>query len=93
MKFTSKVEGKMRYEDFVYFMLSEEDKSSEPSLEYWYLLLLYTYPRFPFAKYLARKNLKLLDSDNVVRFQYTEISNVIVGFVDIVFPLVRNSSI
>ncbi|KAK7857281.1 serine/threonine protein phosphatase 2a regulatory subunit b''alpha [Quercus suber] len=33
-KFTSKVEGKMGYEDFVYFMLSEEDKSSEPSLEF-----------------------------------------------------------
>jgi len=25
----------MGYEDFVYFILSEEDKSSEPSLEYW----------------------------------------------------------
>lgn len=35
-KFTSKVERKMGYEDFVYFVLSEEDKSSEPSLEYWY---------------------------------------------------------
>ncbi|XP_058094615.1 serine/threonine protein phosphatase 2A regulatory subunit B''beta-like isoform X1 [Magnolia sinica] len=35
-KFTSKVEGKMGYEDFVYFMLSEEDKSSEPGLEYWF---------------------------------------------------------
>ncbi|XP_060970707.1 serine/threonine protein phosphatase 2A regulatory subunit B''alpha isoform X2 [Cannabis sativa] len=35
-KFTSKIEGKMGYEDFVYFMLSEEDKSSEPSLEYWF---------------------------------------------------------
>lgn len=35
-KFTSKVKGKMSYEDFVYFMLSEEDKSSEPSLEYWF---------------------------------------------------------
>ncbi|MFQ6627480.1 hypothetical protein Gotur_005070 [Gossypium turneri] len=34
-KFTSKVEGKMGYEDFVYFILAEEDKSSEPSLEYW----------------------------------------------------------
>ncbi|KAJ6773697.1 SERINE/THREONINE PROTEIN PHOSPHATASE 2A REGULATORY SUBUNIT B''EPSILON-RELATED [Salix purpurea] len=34
-KFTSNVEGKMCYEDFVYFMLSEEDKSSQPSLEYW----------------------------------------------------------
>ncbi|MCD9639137.1 hypothetical protein HAX54_023491 [Datura stramonium] len=35
-KFTSKVEGKMGYEDFVYFILSEEDKTSEPSLEYWF---------------------------------------------------------
>ncbi|EOX94391.1 hypothetical protein QUC31_004517 [Theobroma cacao] len=35
-QFTSEVEGKMGYEDFVYFMLSEEDKSSEPSLEYWF---------------------------------------------------------
>ncbi|KAI3898601.1 hypothetical protein MKW98_000714 [Papaver atlanticum] len=35
-KFTCKVEGKMGYEDFVYFMLSEEDKSSAPSLEYWF---------------------------------------------------------
>ena len=42
-KFTSKVEGKMGYEDFVYFILSEEDKSSEPSLEYWYLFLIH-YP-------------------------------------------------
>ncbi|KAG6785777.1 hypothetical protein POTOM_007361 [Populus tomentosa] len=38
-KFTSNVEGKMCYEDFVYFMLSEEDKSSEPSLEYWFKCL------------------------------------------------------
>ncbi|GMH10487.1 hypothetical protein Nepgr_012328 [Nepenthes gracilis] len=35
-KFTSNVEGKMGYEDFVYFILSEEDKSSEPSIEYWF---------------------------------------------------------
>lgn len=35
-KFTCKIEGKMGYEDFVYFMLSEEDKSAEPSLEYWF---------------------------------------------------------
>ncbi|CAI5958757.1 unnamed protein product [Closterium sp. NIES-65] len=34
--FTSGVEGKMGYEDFVWFILSEEDKSSEPSLEYWF---------------------------------------------------------
>ncbi|KAJ4888050.1 Serine/threonine protein phosphatase 2A regulatory subunit B''beta [Raphanus sativus] len=35
-KFTSKVEGKMGYEDFVYFILAEEDKSSVSSLEYWF---------------------------------------------------------
>ncbi|XP_031271147.1 probable serine/threonine protein phosphatase 2A regulatory subunit B''delta isoform X1 [Pistacia vera] len=35
-KFTSKVVGKMGYEDFVHFILSEEDKSSEPGLEYWF---------------------------------------------------------
>ncbi|CAI0434515.1 unnamed protein product, partial [Linum tenue] len=35
-KFSSNVEGKMSYEDFVYFILAEEDKSSEPSLEYWF---------------------------------------------------------
>ncbi|CAH8390420.1 unnamed protein product [Eruca vesicaria subsp. sativa] len=35
-KFSSKVEGKMGYEDFVYFILAEEDKSSVPSLEYWF---------------------------------------------------------
>ncbi|KAF3328042.1 Serine/threonine protein [Carex littledalei] len=35
-KFTSISEGKMGYEDFVYFILSEEDKSSEPSIEYWF---------------------------------------------------------
>ncbi|KAK9691709.1 hypothetical protein RND81_09G213800 [Saponaria officinalis] len=35
-KFTSTAEGKMGYEDFVYFILAEEDKSSEPSLEYWF---------------------------------------------------------
>ncbi|KAL6552604.1 hypothetical protein OROHE_007968 [Orobanche hederae] len=35
-KFTCKIEGKMGYEDFVYFILSEEDKSSGPSLEYWF---------------------------------------------------------
>ncbi|CAN6479511.1 unnamed protein product [Victoria cruziana] len=35
-KFKSNIEGKMGYEDFVHFMLAEEDKSSEPSLEYWF---------------------------------------------------------
>ncbi|KAJ1694315.1 hypothetical protein LUZ63_011013 [Rhynchospora breviuscula] len=38
-KFISKVEGKMSYEDFVYFILAEEDKPSEPSLEYWFKCL------------------------------------------------------
>ncbi|RYQ90759.1 hypothetical protein Ahy_B09g096761 isoform E [Arachis hypogaea] len=41
-KFTSKVEGKMGYEDFVYFILAEEDKPSEPSLEYWYFFFPFT---------------------------------------------------
>jgi len=27
----------MGYEDFVHFILSEEDKSSAPSQEYWYV--------------------------------------------------------
>ncbi|KAM3227799.1 hypothetical protein ACQJBY_054064 [Aegilops geniculata] len=35
-KFTSKIPGKMCYEDFVHFILSEEDKSSEPSQDYWF---------------------------------------------------------
>ncbi|KAG0586111.1 hypothetical protein KC19_2G065000 [Ceratodon purpureus] len=35
-KFKSGVEGKMGYEDFVWFILSEEDKTSETSLEYWF---------------------------------------------------------
>jgi len=34
-RFVSGVEGKMGYEDFVWFILSEEDKSSALSLEYW----------------------------------------------------------
>ncbi|KHG25499.1 Serine/threonine-protein phosphatase 2A regulatory subunit B'' subunit alpha [Gossypium arboreum] len=40
-KFSSKVKGKMAYEDFVYFILSEEDKSLEPGLEYWYISSLF----------------------------------------------------
>ncbi|MBA0830895.1 hypothetical protein Goarm_015392, partial [Gossypium armourianum] len=40
-KFSSKVKGKMGYEDFVYFILSEEDKSLEPGLEYWYISSLF----------------------------------------------------
>ena len=34
--FTSGVPGKMGYEDFVWFILSEEDKSTDISLEYWF---------------------------------------------------------
>lgn len=34
--FARKVEGKMGYEDFVYFILSEEDKTNNISLEYWF---------------------------------------------------------
>lgn len=30
----------MCYEDFVYFILAEEDKSSEPSLEYWCVIVV-----------------------------------------------------
>lgn len=35
-RFTSKVPGKMGYEDFVWFILSEEDKTSDTALEYWF---------------------------------------------------------
>ncbi|RLN08777.1 serine/threonine protein phosphatase 2A regulatory subunit B' [Panicum miliaceum] len=35
-KFTGKDEGKMGYEDFVHFILSEEDKSTGPSQQYWF---------------------------------------------------------
>ena len=35
-KFSSKTPGKMSYEDFVWFILSEEDKSTDTSLEYWF---------------------------------------------------------
>ena len=34
--FVSKVEGKRGYEDFVWFILSEEDKTNDVSLEYWF---------------------------------------------------------
>jgi len=56
-KFTSKVEGKMGYEDFVYFILSEEDKSSEPSLEYWYLFLIH----YPFHSLVSFSEKELTD--------------------------------
>jgi len=37
--FTSKVEGKMGYEDFVWFMLSEEDKTTPRAVEYWFKVI------------------------------------------------------
>eukprot|EP00803_Ostreobium_quekettii_P001442 evm.model.scf_1418.2 EVM.evm.TU.scf_1418.2 scf_1418:25017-27243(-) len=35
-RFFSRVPGKMSYQDFVWFLLSEEDKTTQPSLEYWF---------------------------------------------------------
>lgn len=35
-KFASGVAERMGYEDFVWFILCEEDKTTEPSLEYWF---------------------------------------------------------
>uniref|UniRef100_A0A061RTI5 Protein phosphatase 2 (Formerly 2A), regulatory subunit B n=1 Tax=Tetraselmis sp. GSL018 TaxID=582737 RepID=A0A061RTI5_9CHLO len=35
-QFTCETEGKMGYEDFVWFILSEEDKTTDVSLEYWF---------------------------------------------------------
>lgn len=35
-KFTSGVPGKMGYEDFVWFILSEEDKTTDTAMEYWF---------------------------------------------------------
>lgn len=35
-KLSTKVPDRMGYEDFVWFMLSEEDKSTDVSLEYWF---------------------------------------------------------
>ncbi|CAG9321413.1 unnamed protein product [Blepharisma stoltei] len=35
-KFKSNVAGKMSYDDFIWFMISEEDKSTSRSLEYWF---------------------------------------------------------
>lgn len=42
-KFTCEVARHMNYEDFVYFLISVEDKSSEPSVEYWYACLFVMY--------------------------------------------------
>jgi serine/threonine-protein phosphatase 2A regulatory subunit B'' len=38
-KLSSGVEGKMCYEDFVWFLLSEEDKTTETANEYWFRVL------------------------------------------------------
>lgn len=38
-KFKSTVKDKMNYEDFVWFMLSEEDKSSPRSINYWFKVI------------------------------------------------------
>eukprot|EP00882_Tetradesmus_deserticola_P009920 GHRQ01010481.1.p1 GENE.GHRQ01010481.1~~GHRQ01010481.1.p1 ORF type:complete len:405 (+),score=200.32 GHRQ01010481.1:358-1572(+) len=35
-KFSSGVPGKMGYEDFVWFILSEEDKTTDTAMEYWF---------------------------------------------------------
>lgn len=35
-KFTSGIPGKMGYEDFVWFILSEEDKTTDTAIEYWF---------------------------------------------------------
>lgn len=39
-KFSSGVSGKMGYEDFVWFILSEEDKTTDTALEYWFRWVL-----------------------------------------------------
>ena len=38
-KFKSTTPGKMSYEDFVWFMLCEEDKTTKRSLEYWFKII------------------------------------------------------
>lgn len=35
-RFSCNVQGKMGYEDFVWFILSEEDKTTDTALEYWF---------------------------------------------------------
>lgn len=57
-KFTCKVSGKMGYEDFVHFILSEEDKSSEPGLEYWYIM----FPVFDWMRWNKETSHSLLAS-------------------------------
>lgn len=36
----SQLDGKMSYTEFVWFLLAEEDKRSQTSIEYWYEILL-----------------------------------------------------
>ena len=38
-KLRSGVRGKMNYEDFVWFILSEEDKTTDTGIEYWFKCL------------------------------------------------------
>lgn len=38
-KFKSGTKDKMGYEDFVWFMLSEEDKTTSRSLQYWFSII------------------------------------------------------
>ncbi|KAM3136831.1 hypothetical protein pb186bvf_011090 [Paramecium bursaria] len=38
-KFKSIQPGKMSYEDFIYFILSEEDKTTHQSIEYWFKII------------------------------------------------------
>jgi len=39
MAFTSTVPGKMGYEDFIWFLISDEDKTTDRSLEFWFRLV------------------------------------------------------
>lgn len=39
MKFNSPVRGKMGYEDFIWFLINDEDKTTDRSLEYWFRLV------------------------------------------------------
>eukprot|EP00916_Digyalum_oweni_P021708 GHVL01036008.1.p1 GENE.GHVL01036008.1~~GHVL01036008.1.p1 ORF type:complete len:255 (-),score=41.96 GHVL01036008.1:441-1142(-) len=39
MRFTSTVQGKMGYEDFIWFLINDEDKTTDRSLEYWFKLV------------------------------------------------------
>jgi len=38
-KFTSAVPGKMGYDDFIYFLLCDQDRQTDRSLEYWFNVL------------------------------------------------------